>query len=90
MSCLHNEINVKVENIESEPNEDREGNNNCWTFQKYSSRKFRIRIIYETITTRSNWTHLKVFRENVNLICNQFLMLSVGKLKLVIEKLPKK
>ena len=78
----------KLRTPNPKPNWIREWNHNCPAFQEYSSRKFRIRILLETINTRSNWTHLIVFRENVVLICNQFLMLSVCELKLIIEKLP--
>ena len=86
---LHNDINVKVEDTESKPNEDRQGNNNLWSFQEYSNRKFQISIPEETINTSSNWTHLKVFRENVEgeFVLHQFLMLSVWELKIFIQKL---
>ena len=87
---LYNDINVKVEDNESKPNEDRQGNNNLWSFQEYSNRKFQISIPEETINTSSNWTHLKVFRENVEgeFVLHQFLMLSVWELKIFIQKLP--
>ena len=87
---LYNDINVKVEDTESKPNEDRQGNNNLWSFQEYSNRKFQISIPEETINTSSNWTHLKVFRENVEgeFVLHQFLMLSVWELKIFIQKLP--
>ena len=50
---------------------------------------FQISIPEETIDTSYNWTHLKVFREKLEteLVLHQFLMLSVGELKLVVEKL---
>ena len=86
---LYNDINVKVQ---SKPNEDYEGNNHLWTFQENSNRKFRINIPEETINTNSKWTHLKVFRENVEseFVLHQFLMLSVWELKIFIQKLPEK
>ena len=87
---LYNDINVKVEDTESKPNEDRQGNNNLWSFQEYSNRKFQFSIPEETINTSSNWSHLKVFRETVEgeFVLHQFLMLSVWELKIFIQKLP--
>ena len=81
---------MKVEDTESKPNEDRQGNSNCRKFQEYSNRKFRISIQEETINTSSNWTHLKVFRENVEseFVLHQFLKLSVWEYKIFIQKLP--
>ena len=90
MYSLFNDINVKVGDTVSKPNEDHQGNNNLWSFQEYSNRKFRISIPEETINTSSNWSHLKVFRENVEgeFVLHQFLMLSVWELKIFIQKLP--
>ena len=81
---------MKVEDTVCKPNDDRQGNNNLWCFQEYSNRKFQISIPDETINTSSNWTHLKVFRENVEgeFVLHQFLMLSVLELKIFIQKLP--
>ena len=81
---------MKVEDAESKPNEDHPGNNNLWTFQEYSNRKFRIRIPEEVLNTSSNWTHSKVFRKNIEgkIVLHQFLMLSVWELKIFIQKLP--
>ena len=44
----------------------------------------------ETINTSSNWTHLKVFCENVKgeIVLHQILMPSVSELKIFIQKLP--
>ena len=76
---LYKDINVKVEDNESKPNEDRQGNSNLWSS-----------IPEETINTSSNWTHLKVFRENVEgeFVLHPFLMLSVWELKIFIQNLP--
>ena len=81
---------MKVEDTESKPNDDRQGNSNCRKFQEYSNRKFRISIQEETINRSSNWTHLKVFRENVEgeFVLHQFLMFSVWECNIFIQKLP--
>ena len=86
---LYNDINVKVEDTESKPNEDRQGNTNFLSFQEYSNRKFQINIPEETINTSSNWTQLKVFRENVEgeFVLHQFLMLSVWEFKIFFSKI---
>ena len=90
MFSLFKDINDKQDNTDSNSNEEHDGRNNCWSFQEYGNRKFQISIPEETINTNSNWTHLKVFRENVesDYVLHQFLMLSVRELKLVIEKIP--
>ena len=87
---LYNDIKVKVQDTESKPNEDYEGNSNCWNFQEYNNRNFRISVPEETIKTSSNWTHFKDFRKNVEseFVLHQFLMLSVWELKIFIQKLP--
>ena len=81
---------MEIEDTESKPNEDCEGKSNCWIFQENSNRKFRIRIPEETINTKSNWTHLKVLRKNLEneFVLHPFLMLPDWDLKFVIEKLP--
>ena len=51
---------------------------------------FQNSVPEETINLNSNWTSLKVFRKNVEseIVLYQFLLLSVGDLKLLNEKLP--
>ena len=88
MFSLFKNINDKKDNTDSKPNEEHDGRNNCWSFQEYGNRKFQISIPEETINTNSDWTHLKVFRENVENEYVQFLMLSPRELTLVIEKIP--
>ena len=90
MFSLFKDNNDKKDNTDPKPNEEHDGRNNCWCFQEYGNRKFQISIPEETVNTNSNWTHLKVFRENVEseYILHQFLMLSARELKLVIEKIP--
>ena len=89
MFSLFKETDDKKDNNDSKTNEEYDGRNNCWSFQEYDNRKFQISIPEETINTSSNWTHLKVFRENVESehILHQFQMLSARELKLVIEKI---
>ena len=88
MFSLFTNINVKVEDTESKPNEDRQGNNNLWSFQECSNWKLRISIPVETIS--SIWTHLKVFCKNVagEFVLHQLLMLSLWEVKIFIQKLP--
>ena len=90
MFSLFKDNNDKKDNTDQKPNEEHDGRNNCWCFQEYGNRKFQISIPEETVNTNSNWTHLKVFRKNVEseYILHQFLMLSARELKLVIEKIP--
>ena len=85
MFSLFKETDDKKDKTDSKPNEY-DGRNN---FKEYDNRKFQISIPDETINTNSNWTHLKVFRENVESehILHQFQMLSARELKLVIEKI---
>ena len=51
---------------------------------------FQNSVPEESINLNSNWTSLKVFRKNVEseIVLYQFLLLSVGDLQLVNEKLP--
>ena len=90
MFSLFKDNNDKKENTDPKPNEKHDGRNNCWSFQEYGNRKFQIIIPEETVNTYSNWTHLKVFHENVEseYVLHQFLMLWARELKLVIEKIP--
>ena len=90
INSLFTRINVRVEDKESKPNEDHQRHNSRWSFKEYSNRRFRISIPEETINTGSNWTQLKVFRENVEVgfVLHQSLALSVCELKPFIQKLP--
>ena len=90
MFSLFKDTKNKKDNIDSKPNEELDGRNNCWSFQEYGNLKFQISIPQETINTNSNWTHLEVFCEKVEseYVLHQFLMLSARELKLVIEKIP--
>ena len=90
MFSLFKGTDDKKENTDSKPNDEHDRRNSCWSFQEYGNRKFQIGIPEEIIDTNSNWTHLKVFRENVEseYVLHQFLMLSARELKVVIEKIP--
>ena len=90
MFSLFKDNNDKKDNTDPKPKEEHDGRNNCCSFQEYGNRKFQISIPEETVNTNSNWTHLKVFRENVEseYVLHQFPMLSARELKLVIEKIP--
>ena len=87
---LFKDNNDKKDNTDPKTNEEHDGRNNCWSFQEYGNQKFQISIPEETVNTNFNWTHLKVFRENVEseYVLHHFLMLSARELKLVIEKIP--
>ena len=89
MFSLFKETDDKKDNTKSKPNDEHDRRNSCWSFQEYGYRKFQIRIPEEIIDTNSKWTHLKVFRGNVESesVLHQFLMLSARELKVVIEKL---